>query len=81
MVEILQALKQAISQGDEGEAKMAAHQIRGAAANGAVQLVASEALAFEKEDANIDTMRAALPAFEGLVAESVAVYRSFAVKA
>ena len=81
MVEILQALKQAISQGDESEAKMAAHQIRGAAANGAVQLVASAALDFEKEDASIETMREALPAFEGLVAESVAVYRTFAVNA
>lgn len=81
MVEILQALKQAISQGDENEAKMAAHQIRGAAANGAVHLVASAALDFEKEEANIETMRAALPAFEGLVAESVAIYRTFAVNA
>lgn len=81
MVEILQALKQAISQGDENEAKMAAHQIRGAAANGAVQLVASAALDFEKEEASIETMREALPAFEGLVAESVAVYRTFAVNA
>jgi len=81
MVEILHALKQAISQGDENEAKMAAHQIRGAAANGAVQLVASAALDFEKEDASIETMREALPAFEGLVTESVAVYRTFAVNA
>ncbi|MBV1933052.1 MAG: response regulator [Parvibaculaceae bacterium] len=81
MVEILQALKQAISQGDESEAKMAAHQIRGAAANGAVQLVASAALDFEKEEASIETMREALPAFEGLVTESVAVYRTFAVNA
>ena len=81
MVEILQALKKAISQGDESEAKMAAHQIRGAAANGAVHLVASAAVAFEREDANIETMREALPAFEGLVAESVAVYRTFAASA
>ena len=81
MVEILQSLKEAISQGDESEAKMAAHQIRGAAANGAVQLVASAAMAFEKEEASIETMREALPAFEGLVTESVAVYRTFAVNA
>lgn len=81
MVEILHSLKEAISQGDEGEAKMAAHQIRGAAANGAVQMVASAAMAFEKEDASIETMREALPAFEGLVTESVAAYRTFAVNA